>query len=227
MPIQQCSRALHSISAAGLWTAGDKIVGHRLVPTPAWLAQTWQELLDVAGLKRQPQLVTVLSAHGSVAMFLPGLFQANLVAIGLTDVRDLILKARAAGRLQDIPDWVAPFSEERVYSDVELSRAFARAILAHEIGHGILHARRAAKGGVAEEGDADRLAGQLEELLGVESEIGKLVFELVGCAEQFCSHPAPHVRVAAYHEGRQIEIRARRSREAQDAQARWRAVFAS
>lgn len=220
MAIQQCTRALQSTSPSGLVTRANQSIA--FVPTPSWLAETWRELLDVTGLEHRPQLVTVYSAGGSVGLFFPRVFHRNLVALGLLDLEALILKARGAGLIYAVPEWQKPDVDGPFYSDHDLRRALARAILAHELGHAILRARGQAQGGVAEERDADCVAGQLEELLGVEWEVGQLVFKLIGCRERVCSHPAPRTRVAAYDEGRLLDIDAREKREARE---RWHSAF--
>lgn len=86
--------------------------------------------------------------------------------------------------------------------------AATTALVAHELGHAAGAQWRVSKFGVAEEVQADELAGQMAGTLCTRAELDRAFFHAVGCTSGVsCSHPDPDSRVGAYDRGRAISDR--------------------
>jgi len=153
------------------------------------------------GLRNPPPVRFVRSTGGAGGLYFPS---ANQVLVGLEDARAIAL---------DIWNRHRDYVRERVEGLLIGSRgsavdlftflwiAVAARIVAHELGHAIIAARGNTTGIQNEEAAADFIAGELDAIRGKSRELGRLVFEAIGCVGRWCEHPPPEGRAEAYERG--------------------------
>lgn len=73
-------------------------------------------------------------------------------------------------------------------------------ILAHELGHAVIHAGFRAPYR-DEEASADYIAGMLDAYRQRNLRLGELLFWSIGCVGPECTHPPPRERLGAYRAG--------------------------
>lgn len=73
--------------------------------------------------------------------------------------------------------------------------------IAHELGHALIFSGANNPYYADHEAGADYYAGRLGAARGHSLEIGKMFFEAIGCVGDFCIHPDPASRAAAYERG--------------------------
>ena len=82
-----------------------------------------------------------------------------------------------------------------------LWRAVLKRVLGHELGHAYLAGSYADTPYGRGEAGADYIAGWLDAMAGRSIWLGRLVFASIGCLGQYCEHPHPSMRAAAYSAG--------------------------
>jgi len=180
----------------------------------------YQRIVGAAGLRRVPRLVWTWDTGGSI-----GFYSAteNLIAIGDAEV------ARLTSEVAN--GYFRPVRYGGVITHDGLRLAVVRVVLAHEVGHALQYEQGERGYGIATEGGADDIAGQIAKALGWNAEIDAKIMHAIGCRTNFCDHPSPAGRVEYYNQGRRrIERRQAEQRYVaprRDPLDAWRTLFPS
>jgi len=163
---------------------------HRL-DTPPELEQAYRDMLRIAKPQRPPRLLCRDVVGGAAGRW----FSLGVIVLGLSEIDALADKLW--WRLATDPRWSGRVpSRDRLR---HLARVF---ILAHELGHELTHEGRTSPQDADVEAAADYWAGDITARLGgYDRELGEAFFALIGCNEQFCTHPSSDHRSLAYREG--------------------------
>ena len=167
-----------------------------VVQTPDVLAAAYREMLGVVPLASAPRLAVVASAHGAGGMFSPG-----LIVVGKKDVLALVDQLVVdydyeLRRTVKPTVWLRPHIVVRA-----LRRMVSTRVVAHELGHALVHAGFRTPYPHEEEAAADYLAGRMDAACGRRTDLARLLFHAIGCSGARCTHPEPDQRVAAYECG--------------------------
>jgi hypothetical protein len=180
--------------------------GHfRRMSVPDFAIEAYRRLVPAVNLRCAPNLVALEHAEGAGGFYVDG-----VIAFGLADLNDLADNISAYFPTVDPREaWRIRLHEpHRLITAHDRLVAATTALLAHELGHAVGAQWRVSKFGVAEEVQADELAGQMAGTLCTRSELDRAFFHAVGCRSGVsCSHPDPDSRVGAYDRGRAISDR--------------------
>jgi hypothetical protein len=157
---------------------------YQIQAMPAFLAAAFSQMLDVARLRRTPQLMLVRSTHGPAGFTVRG----QLIVIGRRQVRALAHTLRSWGssgaeRLR----WCLRVDPRQSLKE-HLRREVMQEVLLHQLAHVAIAAGYRARYRDAEE-SADYLAGKLAAQLDRSSLIGQVTRSAAGRA--FCSVTGP------------------------------------
>lgn len=177
---------------------GEGIFSQTAVPDFALGA--YRDLVPAMNLRCLPTLVALEHANGYGGFYVDG-----VIAFGVADLERLA--DHIGSYFPVIPDeqlwWFQVHAPHRLITPQDRLRAATTALLAHELGHAWAAQHRVSQFGVAEELQADELAGQLAGSLCTRAELDHAFFHAVGCTSSIsCTHPAPEDRVKAYARGR-------------------------
>ena len=207
----RCVRGGWQIQGSLLFVYGTnaQIGAYRIVETPTWLKDFFNEVLGQAGLMCSPQLVILENARGVL-----GFHSTGLVAIGQQDVLDA---ADAIFNMKVAPISLTPQERFRLLLDGvqiptveevhrEIVRAVFRIVVMHEVGHAVDQEEGRVRVGIAAERFADSVAGTLAVRLGTNVRWEREALLLGGCNETGCDHPASVIRVLDYDAARRAEV---------------------
>jgi len=169
-----------------------------VLPTPKILQTAYQEMLGYTTLVHPPRLIFARGAFNKGGFFIPG-----LIVIGERDSDAITenLWNTASDELTYVISDLLAARGVRVPSVYEFLRISVRGrILAHELGHALIHAgfRKPYRD---EEASADYVAGMLDAHRGRSLRLGELLFWSIGCLGPQCDHPPPRERQGAYRAG--------------------------
>lgn len=167
---------------------------HRLA-TPPELEQAYRDMLRIAKPRRPPRLLCRDVVGGAAGRW----FSLGVIVLGLSEI-DAIADS-LWWRLATDPRWSG-----RVPSRDHLRHLARVFILAHELGHELTYEGRTSPQDANDEAAADYWAGNITAFLGYDREIGAAFFALIGCNEQFCTHPSSDRRSLAYRGGFQAAM---------------------
>jgi hypothetical protein len=172
---------------------------------PDFAIEAYRRLVPAVNLRCVPNLVSLEHANGFGGFYVDG-----VIAFGLADLRELAEKIGTyfptVGPREERR--IRRFEAHRLITAHDRLAAATTALLAHELGHAVGAQWRVSKFGVAEEVQADEMAGQMAGTVCTRSELDRAFFHAVGCTSGVsCSHPDPDSRVRAYDRGRAISDR--------------------
>ena len=203
-----CPRGEWAATESHLLLWDDKPYALARAPTPGWVRAVYARILAATGLHCRPQLIWVKNAGGA-----GGLYLGDAIVVGAADVRRIAITVveRYLG-LKPLTPYEVLYSQEPTYPLAMFKREVLRVLLAHELGHALLHQYQQRSGDVHEELRADVWVGRIAQALNWEPGLQRLILHAIGCRlGPACTHPSPQARVAAYDRGR-MQQRQRTSR---------------
>ncbi len=163
---------------------------HRL-DTPPELAQAYQQMLAIAKPQRPPRLLCRDVIGGAAGRW----FNLGVIVLGLSEIDTLAEKLWQ--KLSADPRW-----QGRVPGLARVKQLARVWILAHELGHELTYEGQPSPHDNNVEAAADYWAGEITAALpGSDQTLGQTFFALIGCNEQFCTHPSSDNRARAYSDG--------------------------
>jgi hypothetical protein len=166
--------------------------------TPQMFVDAYADMARVYKYADPPRLLFAKSAFDTGGFFTPG-----LIVVGLKDSKAIAENLANVGgmALDNAIEAHLRRTRRRLTSrEAFILCAVRMRIIAHELGHALIHAGVSAQYDDAE-ASADYIAGVLDGYRGEGIELGELLFWSIGCNGPSCTHPPPPARMGAYRAG--------------------------